>query len=85
MDDKSFKLVRNMTNFLKRYKPENYEVFASENDELLVTIYLENEEPEVWVGLDSYAIVFDDYNGFEQLTLDELLEKLEERKCVKKE
>ena len=85
MDDKSFKLVRNMTNFLKRYKPENYEVFASENDELLVTIYLENEEPEVWVGLDSYAIVFDDYNGFEQLTLDELLEKLKERKCVQKE
>lgn len=77
MTEKDFILVRNLTNFLKRHKSNDYEVFASENDEIKVNLYSIKGEPEVWVGLDSYAVTFDDDSGFEQLTLDELMEKLE--------
>lgn len=77
MVDKDFILVRNLTNFLKRHKSNDYEVFASENDEIEINLYSIKGEPEVWVGLDSYAVTFDDDSGFEQLTLDELMEKLE--------
>ena len=58
-------------------KSNDYEVFASENDEIEINLYSIKGEPEVWVGLDSYAVTFDDDSGFEQLTLDELMEKLE--------
>ena len=80
MSDKDFLLIHNMANFLKRFGHDNYEVFNSENDEILITLYFEKGNPEVWVGAEYYAIVFDDYSGFEQLTLDELMEKLEEWK-----
>ncbi len=78
MVDKDFILVRNLTNFLKRHNSNNYEIFASENDEIEVKLYSIKGEPEVWIGLDSYAVTFDDDSGFEQQTLDELMEKLEE-------
>ncbi len=77
MTEKDFILVRNLTNFLKRYNPKDYEVFPSEGDEIEINLYSIKGEPEVWVGLDSYAVTFDDDSGFEQLTLDELMEKLE--------
>lgn len=76
MSHDDFVMVRKMTDFLKRFERNNYEVFASD-DELLVKFYLEKGEPEVWIGAEYYAVVFDDYSGFEQLTLDELIEKLE--------
>lgn len=77
MTEKDFILVRKLTDFLKRYNPKDYEVFPSEGDEIEVKLYSIKGEPEVWVGLDSYAVTFDDDSGFEQLTLDELMEKLE--------
>lgn len=77
MTEKDFSLVRKLTDFLKRYNPKDYEVFPSEGDEILVHIYNVNGDPEVWISAEYYAVVFDDYSGFEQLTLDELMEKLE--------
>ncbi len=76
MSDNDFIMVRKMTDFLKRFGRNNYEVFASD-DELLIKFYLEKGEPEVWISTEYYAVVFDDYSGFEQLTLDELIEKFE--------
>ena len=78
MTEKDFSLVRKLTDFLKRYNPKDYEVFPSEGDEILVHIYNADGDPEVWISAEYYAVVFDDYSGFEQLTLDELMEKLEE-------
>lgn len=77
MTEKDFSLIRKLTDFLKRYNPKDYEVFPSEGDEILVHIYNADGDPEVWIGVEYYAVVFDDYSGFEQLTLDELMEKLE--------
>lgn len=77
MTEKDFSLVRKLTDFLKRYNPKDYEVFPSEGDEILVHIYNVDGDPEVWISAEYYAVVFDDYSGFEQLTLDELVEKLE--------
>ncbi len=78
MIGKEFILVHNLTEFLKRHKSNDYEIFASENDEIEVKLYSMKGEPEVWVDPEHYAVVFDDESGFEQLTLDELMEKLEE-------
>lgn len=77
MTEKDFSLVRKLTDFLKCYNPKDYEIFPSEGDEILVHIYNVDGDPEVWISAEYYAVVFDDYSGFEQLTLDELVEKLE--------
>ena len=79
MTEKDFSLVRRLTDFLKRYKYKDYEVFNSEGDEILVHIYNVDGDPEVWVGLDDYEVVFDEDNTYVDLTLEELLEKLYER------
>ena len=79
MTEKDFSLVRRLTDFLKRYKYKDYEVFPSEGDEILVHIYNVDGDPEVWVGLNDYEVVFDEDNTYVDLTLEELLEKLYER------
>lgn len=79
MTEKDFSLVRRLTDFLKRYKPESYEVFPTESEEILVHIYNVDGDPEVWVGLDDYEVVFDEDNTYVNLTLEELIKKLHER------
>ena len=80
MTEKDFSLVRRMTDFLRRYKPEDYEIFPTESEEILLKIYSDKNEPEVWVLPTTYDVTFKDESEYFQLSLDKLIEVLEEKK-----
>ena len=80
MTEKIFSLVRRMTDFLKRYKPEDYEIFQTENDEILLKIYSDKNEPEVWILPEVYDVTFKDESEYFQLSLNQLIDVLMEKK-----
>lgn len=79
MTEKDFSLVRRVTDFLRCYKPEDYEIFASESDEILVKIYSDKFAPEVFVMATSYDVTFKDDTEHFQLSLDKLIEVLKRK------
>ena len=80
MTEKDFSLVRRLTDFLKRYKPEDYEIFQTESEEILLKIYSDKNEPEVWVLSTTYDVTFKDESEYFQLSLNELIDILMEKK-----
>ena len=72
----SLSTVKKMTDFLKAYKPSDYEVFDGRCGDILLKIYTCGDI-EIYISSKGYEVVFSDYTDYENLKLNELIEVLD--------